>query len=361
MAAFSWVNSSSVKAPASRSQAAGISLAAALSAAALSRHRRSVASLTPNSLLISRPLYPSAARSSSTSCRRRMSWTGCAAGASVEPSAGTSTEATQRFGVRAAGDRHRQAGQPPGGAPRAAGSAEHRRSKYFQQSRRELASTHHAARTGDETVQIARVCTTIPVCLLGHLTAFPARPTRTYSTRMSYRDGRPFRGRPGSRRDRCCRLKVNGPAVSCSRLPQTECAAIFFDQRDSALHRRLAANCITCGGRSTRTAPYSTCWSSPAETRWKPNDFSASYSQGWSMSGQTPYERLKQKDGSHCHRRVSVAKLVNTLDWTHPCRLKQQFGVVMLWVIKDSMCGTGLNNTTALHHVDAVTELLHHS
>src|SRR6185369_7713606 len=35
------------------------------------------------------------------------------------------------------------------------------------------------------------------------------------------------------------------------------------------------ARSTTCGARSTSTATYSTSWSSPAETRWPPNDSSA--------------------------------------------------------------------------------------
>ncbi len=52
--------------------------------------------------------------------------------------------------VRAAGDRHRQARQLPGHPPRADGIGRASPVEVFEQSSRELTSTHQAARTCDE-------------------------------------------------------------------------------------------------------------------------------------------------------------------------------------------------------------------
>jgi transposase-like protein len=54
---------------------------------------------------------------------------------------------------------------------------------------RELASTHQAAGTGDETVHIARARTAVLVRVAWHFTAFSAGPAPTDRTRMAYRDG----------------------------------------------------------------------------------------------------------------------------------------------------------------------------
>ncbi len=86
-------------------------------------------------------------------------------------------------------------------------AVEHRRSKYFQQPGKELAPADPTARTGNETVHIARARASIPVGVQRHLTAFPARPTPTLGARMAYRDGRPFRGLTGGHRERGCVLK----------------------------------------------------------------------------------------------------------------------------------------------------------
>lgn len=46
--------------------------------------------------------------------------------------------------------------------------------RRFEQSSRELASTHKAAGTCDEALHIARARATIPICFLGNFTAFSA-------------------------------------------------------------------------------------------------------------------------------------------------------------------------------------------
>src|SRR4029077_12124819 len=97
--------------------------------------------------------------------------------------------AAQKPGVRAAGDRHRQTRQLPGRPPRAAGICRASPLEVPQQSDRELASTHQAAGTSDETVHIARARAAVLVRVQWHFTAFSAGPTPTDRTRMACRDG----------------------------------------------------------------------------------------------------------------------------------------------------------------------------
>ena len=68
-------------------------------------------------------------------------------------------------------------------------SVEHRRSKYLNNRDRELASTHQAAGTSDETVHIARARAAVLVRVQWHFTAFSAGPAPTDRTRMACRDG----------------------------------------------------------------------------------------------------------------------------------------------------------------------------
>jgi putative transposase len=77
----------------------------------------------------------------------------------------------ERLALCAASNRHRQARQPPSGAPRAAGLGRASPIQVLEQSSRELASTRQAARTGHETVHIGPTRATLPVRLLG-LSAF---------------------------------------------------------------------------------------------------------------------------------------------------------------------------------------------
>ena len=90
-------------------------------------------------------------------------------------------------------------------------SVEHRQSEYFQQSSRELASTHQAARTCDETVHLGPARATIPVRVQFDLTALAARPAPALGARMACRDRRPFRGLAGNHRSRRWRLKGKQP------------------------------------------------------------------------------------------------------------------------------------------------------
>jgi hypothetical protein len=103
-----------------------------------------------------------------------------------------------------------QTRQLPGRPPRAAGICRASPLEVPQQSDRELASTHQAAGTGDETVHIARARAAVLVRVQWHFTAFSAGPAPTDRTRMAYRDGRPLHGLAGSHRDRRC-LKGEQP------------------------------------------------------------------------------------------------------------------------------------------------------
>lgn len=88
-------------------------------------------------------------------------------------------------GCGAAGDRHRQARQLPGGAPRDAGLGRASPVEVFEQPGREFSSADPTAGAGDETVHIAWARATIPVRFLGYLTAFPILPTQTLGARMA--------------------------------------------------------------------------------------------------------------------------------------------------------------------------------
>jgi putative transposase len=72
-------------------------------------------------------------------------------------------------------------------------SAEHRRSRYLKQPRRELPSAHATTRAGDETVRFAPAGAAVPLGVQRHHTALPAAATPAHRIRMATRDDRPIR------------------------------------------------------------------------------------------------------------------------------------------------------------------------
>lgn len=73
-------------------------------------------------------------------------------------------------------------------------SVEHRRSKYRQQSGRELASADSATGAPDEAVRLTRTDATVPVRVLRHHGALPAAAAHVVGIRLASRDDGPLRG-----------------------------------------------------------------------------------------------------------------------------------------------------------------------
>ncbi len=72
-------------------------------------------------------------------------------------------------------------------------SVEHRRSKYLQQSGRELPSTDQAARTRHEVLPFTRCGATVSGGVQRDFAAFPARPTQAHRERLPLRNDQSLR------------------------------------------------------------------------------------------------------------------------------------------------------------------------
>ena len=92
------------------------------------------------------------------------------------------------------GDRHRQARQLPGGAPRAGAVGGPPAVAVSEQPGRELASADPATRAGDEALHLARACATVPVGVQRHLAALSAPSAPAVGGALPTGHGRPLRG-----------------------------------------------------------------------------------------------------------------------------------------------------------------------
>ena len=96
--------------------------------------------------------------------------------------------------VRAQGDRHRQARQLLGGAPRAHAVGAASPVEVPEQPRRELSPADPAPPAGDETLHVDPARATIPVRVQRHLAALSAPSAPAVGRRLPTGDGRPLRG-----------------------------------------------------------------------------------------------------------------------------------------------------------------------
>src|SRR4029077_11071166 len=96
--------------------------------------------------------------------------------------------------VGAQGDRHRQARQLPGSAPRAHGVGAASPVEVPEQPRRELSPADPAPPAGGETLHVDPARATIPVRVQRHLAALSAASAPAVGGRLPTGDGRPLRG-----------------------------------------------------------------------------------------------------------------------------------------------------------------------